>query len=54
MWSKKRSYLKEKTSPEIIRRGLFLSVFTLHRVRTEELYFITLVLIITVCSPVAG
>jgi len=31
-----------------------LSVFALHRDRTEELYFITLVLILTACSPIAG
>ena len=42
-------------SPERrIPRGLFLSVVALHRDRTEELYFITLVLISTACSPVAG
>ena len=41
-----------KRSPgERIPRGLFLSVFALHRDRTEELYFITLVLISTACSP---
>ena len=34
--------------------GLFLSVFALHRDRTEELYFITLVLILTACSPSRG
>jgi hypothetical protein len=33
---------------------LFLSVFALHRDRTEELYFITLVLILTACSPSRG
>ena len=34
--------------------GAFLSVFRLRRVRTEELYFITLVLISTACSPSRG
>ena len=31
-----------------------MSVFALHRDRTEELYFITLVLILTAYSPIAG
>ena len=35
----------------ISRRGFVLSVVALHRDRTEELYFITLVLISTACSP---
>ena len=34
--------------------GAFLPVFALHRGRTEELYFITLVLISTACSPSRG
>ena len=36
---------------ERILRGLFLSVFALHRDRTEELYFITLVLIRLLVRP---
>ncbi len=40
---------------EINPSGLvFLSAFALHRGTTEELYFITLVLISTACSPSRG
>ena len=48
------SIISNNEAPEEIPRGLFLSAFALHRDRTEELYFITLVLILTAYSPVAG
>ena len=47
-------FSKTESPARLTCRALFWSVFSFHKDRTEELYFITLVLILTACSPVAG